>query len=116
MVSNSVLTNYVLERLVTLNCRVIALFFSLMKRTKNQVIREASLPHGALCPCKASKTEGPVLLPPLSHPQVHASGKITNALTAARPHLFYRLSPEAARLTVLVLTNIRRTVLSGSCS
>ena len=30
-----------------------------------------------------------------------ASGKITNAFAAARPNLFYLLSPEAARLTVL---------------
>jgi hypothetical protein len=31
-----------------------------------------------------------------------ASGKITNALAAARPNLFYLFSPEAFRLTLLV--------------
>jgi hypothetical protein len=40
-------------------------------------------------------------LPLLSHPQATASGKITNAFAAAPPHLFYLISPEAARLTVL---------------
>jgi hypothetical protein len=30
-----------------------------------------------------------------------APGKITNAFATAQPHLFYLISPEAARLTVL---------------
>jgi hypothetical protein len=50
--------------------------------------------------CKAGKTSGPVLLPPVVA-QANASGKITNARAAAQPILFYRLSPEAARLTIL---------------
>jgi hypothetical protein len=50
--------------------------------------------------CKAGKTSGPVLLPPVVA-QYPASGKITNARAAARPILFYHLSPEAARLTIL---------------
>jgi hypothetical protein len=35
-----------------------------------------------------------------------ASGKITNALATTQAHLFYRLSPEAARLTAEDKTNI----------
>jgi hypothetical protein len=56
--------------------------------------------------CKAGKTQGPVLLPPFCRTVATASGKITNALAAAPPNLFYRLSPKAARLTVRVLTKI----------
>ncbi|TSJ40262.1 hypothetical protein FO440_10890 [Mucilaginibacter corticis] len=56
-------------------------------------------------PCKSGKTNGPVLLPPVVA-QAAASGKITNALAAARPNLFYLLSPEAFRLTVPLSTII----------
>jgi hypothetical protein len=31
--------------------------------------------------------------------KAHASGKITNAFAAAQSHLFYLISPEAARMT-----------------
>jgi hypothetical protein len=41
------------------------LFFSLMKRTKNQVIRDASCRTG-LMRCKVDKTSGPLLLPPVA--------------------------------------------------
>jgi hypothetical protein len=50
--------------------------------------------------CKAGKTKGPVLLP-LVVARVNASGKITNALATTQADLFYRLLPEAARLTFL---------------
>jgi hypothetical protein len=40
---------------------------------------------------------------PLIVAQATASGKITNAFAAARPILFYLISPEAARLTVLAM-------------
>ncbi|MCC8425111.1 hypothetical protein [Mucilaginibacter sp. UR6-11] len=50
--------------------------------------------------CKAGKTSGAVLLPPVVA-QATASGKITNARAHAQSRLFYRLSPEAARMTVL---------------
>jgi hypothetical protein len=39
--------------------------------------------------------------------QASASGKIINALAITQPNMFYRLSPEAARLTTKVKTNIQ---------
>jgi hypothetical protein len=51
------------------------------------------------CAAKSLKLKGPVLLPPVVA-QATASGKITNALAAAQPNTFYRLSTEAPRLTV----------------
>ncbi|MCC8424116.1 hypothetical protein [Mucilaginibacter sp. UR6-11] len=77
-----------------------ALFFSLMKRTKNQVRRDASLPHLALCAANQIKPKARSFCRRL--PQALASGKITNAFAGTQPCLFYLISPEAARLTVRI--------------
>jgi hypothetical protein len=50
-------------------------------------------------------------LPPVVA-QACASGKITNAFAATQPHLFYLISPEAARMTVLG-TNQKNTLYSS---
>ncbi|MDB5001968.1 MAG: hypothetical protein JWQ34_193 [Mucilaginibacter sp.] len=53
----------------------------------------------ALCATNQIKPKARSFCRLLSHKAI-ASGKITNAFAAARPTLFYLISPEAARLTV----------------
>jgi hypothetical protein len=71
-----------------------------MKRTKNQVIREASFAAQALYAANQAKPKARSFCRLLSR-RATASGKITNAFATARPTLFYLISPEAARMTVL---------------
>jgi hypothetical protein len=67
------------------------------KVQKDQVSRYASLRSRPL-PCKAGKTWGGGLLPPLcASPRLQAT--FQTPLQPHRPALFYLLSPEAARLT-----------------
>jgi hypothetical protein len=75
-------------------------FFLDKKVTKNQVIRNASLPHRPYA-LQSRSNLGPGSFASCCRTGSHASGKITNARAAAQPHLFYRLSPEAARMTAL---------------
>jgi hypothetical protein len=87
------------------------LLFSLMKK----VTKKSSHPGGfsaalALCAANQVKPKARSFCRRLSH-KACASGnpdsyRDTNARATARPNLFYRLSPEAARLTVWVLTEI----------
>jgi hypothetical protein len=58
----------------------------------------------ALCAANQVKPKARSFCRRLSH-RATASGKITNAFATARPRLFYLISPEAARMTVL---SIRR--------
>jgi hypothetical protein len=69
-----------------------------MKRTKNQVIRDASFAAQALCAANQIKPKARSFCPSHTKPRF---GKITNAFATAQPRLFYLISPEAARLTVL---------------
>ncbi|NNU34556.1 hypothetical protein HK413_11450 [Mucilaginibacter sp. S1162] len=69
-----------------------------------KVTKKSSHPGGfsaaqALCAAKPAKPRARSFCRPLSR-RARASGKITNARTAAQAHLFYRLSPEAARMTI----------------
>jgi len=66
-----------------LNRRGLALFFCLIKRTKNQVIWNASL-HSRPLRCKASKTWAGGLLPTFVA-RAFASGNIPNSPAAAQP-------------------------------
>jgi hypothetical protein len=59
----------------------------------------------ALCAAKPVKPRARSFCRLLSH-KATASGKITNARAAAQSSLFYRLSPEAARMTIVYRTNI----------
>jgi hypothetical protein len=75
-----------------LNRRGRALFFSLMKRTKNQVICDASLRSWPF-PCKAGKNLGRGLLPLLPHePSLQATFP-----TALQPLLAHIVLPVFAR-------------------
>jgi hypothetical protein len=76
-------------------------FFLDEKVTKNQVIRDASAAQ-ALCAANQIKPKARSFCRLLSHKAI-ASGKITNAFAAAQAYLFYLISPEAARLTVLAM-------------
>jgi hypothetical protein len=53
----------------------------------------------ALCAANQLKPKARSFCRPLSH-KAFRSGKITNAFAAARPCLFYLISPEAAPMTV----------------
>jgi hypothetical protein len=74
-------------------------FFLDEKATKNQVSRDAPLPHGAL-PCKSGKTTGYVLLPCCRSLNVLTSAKSLMPFSIAQSHQFYLLSPEAFLLTL----------------
>jgi hypothetical protein len=59
----------------------------------------------ALCAANQLKPKARSFCRLLSH-RAPASGKITNVFTAARPCLFYLISPEAARMTALSIEPI----------
>jgi hypothetical protein len=63
-----------------------------MKRTKNQVSRDASLPHWPL-PCKSGKTTGCNTFAHLSHKPT-LQQKFANALPAAQAICFTRFHPK----------------------
>jgi hypothetical protein len=65
----------------------------------------------ALCAAKQLKPKARFFCLLLSR-KAHASGKITNAFAAAQSHLFYLISPEAARMTVLSIEPTLRPMKS----
>jgi hypothetical protein len=85
--------------IVPLNRRGLALFFFLIKRTKNQVSKEASLRSGPL-PGSSGKTSGCKIFAPLRPLSPCASAKNCYAPPSAQAHQFYLPSPEAFLLTV----------------
>ncbi|MES2376840.1 MAG: hypothetical protein V4553_09690 [Bacteroidota bacterium] len=70
------------------------------KVTKKSSHTGGFLAARALCAAKPVKPRARSFCRLFPH-MATASGKITNARAAARPTLFYRLSSEAARMTVL---------------
>jgi hypothetical protein len=88
-----------------LNRRGLALFFFLIKRTKNQVSREASLRSPALgpllghSPCKAVRTTGCNYFALLRSRFPMLLQKFAMPLQPHGPSLFCPLSPEAFLLT-----------------
>jgi hypothetical protein len=78
-----------------------AFFFFLIKRSKNQVRKNASLPHNA-SPCRAHKNHGPGPFAPICRTSPALQAKLPMPFAIAQAISFYLPSPEAFFLTVSI--------------